>query len=289
MIDLPGFREIGIVGKECPCCGVEFSKRPGKQRECPSCHNVVYVRLRPLDRQKVLVTEAQTDEISSERRLADAIRWRNALLQSAEKNDIPGCVYWLKLLANTVGSIGMTKESVRLSIAAFILEGDAGLTECCASIHFDQKHRGYHSSELSEDYNAAKDMLRRHLNIEANWEHRENILSTAYLEFIYKISKASEPRPKAPALPCRSIKGVLREYSVYAEDSVPDEVCAGIVHVLEEEGKLPFRNVAQPGTGGALLSIGFGSWQVSTDQMRYEVTSWENMLRIEEVGEPKTL
>ena len=280
MIELPGFRDIGNLGKECPYCGVEFQKRPGKQRQCPACQNVVHVRLRPLDRQDVLVTKAQTDDIKSERRLVDAIRWRDNLLESARKNDVPNCIYWLKSLSSTVGSIGMTKDSVRLAIAALMLEGDQALRECCGSIHFAQKHHGYLSSEMSEDYDAARSMISKHLTVDVEWDILKDKLATEYLEFMYKISQSQERQPSPPPLPPRKIKGVLREYDVHAKDSISDTVCEGIVRTLEEEGKLPFRNVSQPGTNGVLLAMAFGSWRLSTDSETYEVMSFENMIGI---------
>ncbi len=50
---------IGNVEPVCPYCRSRLDGKPGRKMECPQCSNFIYVRTRPLDNQKVLVTEEQ--------------------------------------------------------------------------------------------------------------------------------------------------------------------------------------------------------------------------------------
>lgn len=49
--------DIGLTEKKCPYCGVSLSKFPGRKTKCKGCQNYIYVRTRPSDDQKILVTE----------------------------------------------------------------------------------------------------------------------------------------------------------------------------------------------------------------------------------------
>lgn len=60
------FKEIGRVTAECPHCNTPLGKFPGRKKKCPSCSESIYVRTRPSDRQKVLVTEAEATEIEEQ-------------------------------------------------------------------------------------------------------------------------------------------------------------------------------------------------------------------------------
>jgi hypothetical protein len=53
------FPAIGQLEARCPSCDHPFSKKPARKTKCRHCGNFCYVRTRPLDRQRVLVTEAQ--------------------------------------------------------------------------------------------------------------------------------------------------------------------------------------------------------------------------------------
>jgi hypothetical protein len=53
------FAEIGNSDAICPCCGESLEKKPGRKKKCPHCGNHIYVRTRPSDGEKVLVTVAQ--------------------------------------------------------------------------------------------------------------------------------------------------------------------------------------------------------------------------------------
>lgn len=47
----------------CPHCGAEISPPPTRKRKCPHCRETILVRTRPDNRQRVIVTEAQAEEI----------------------------------------------------------------------------------------------------------------------------------------------------------------------------------------------------------------------------------
>jgi len=47
----------------CPHCQHPLEKRPSRKKKCPHCGQYIYVRTRPSDRTKVLVTEKQAEEI----------------------------------------------------------------------------------------------------------------------------------------------------------------------------------------------------------------------------------
>lgn len=51
------FSAIGRTDSLCPYCLVAFPKRPQRKAKCPSCGEHVYVRSRPLDDARVLLTE----------------------------------------------------------------------------------------------------------------------------------------------------------------------------------------------------------------------------------------
>lgn len=60
-----GLKEIGEFDK-CPSCSSELEKVPKRKKKCESCGNYIFVRTRPLDRKKVLVTEEQAEQIEQE-------------------------------------------------------------------------------------------------------------------------------------------------------------------------------------------------------------------------------
>ncbi len=53
------FNEIGRLDNLCPNCEAPFATRPNKKTKCANCGSFVFVRTRPFDRQRVLVTESQ--------------------------------------------------------------------------------------------------------------------------------------------------------------------------------------------------------------------------------------
>lgn len=50
---------IGYTDPICPYCHQALEKKPAQKKKCPRCGNFIYVRTRPSDRQKILVTEDQ--------------------------------------------------------------------------------------------------------------------------------------------------------------------------------------------------------------------------------------
>lgn len=60
------FNEIGRLDNLCPNCEAPFATRPNKKTKCTKCGSVVFVRTRPFDRQRVLVTESQAALLETE-------------------------------------------------------------------------------------------------------------------------------------------------------------------------------------------------------------------------------
>ena len=56
-------KAIGNTEPVCPYCSNKLERMPGRKKKCPTCGNFIYVRTRPLDRKRVLVTEKQADEV----------------------------------------------------------------------------------------------------------------------------------------------------------------------------------------------------------------------------------
>lgn len=61
-----GLPLVGNVGPICPYCEEHLEKKPGRKKKCPYCGNYIHVRTRPSDQQRVLVTEAQAEEIEEQ-------------------------------------------------------------------------------------------------------------------------------------------------------------------------------------------------------------------------------
>ena len=57
---------IGNTEPICPYCSTELKKKPGAKKKCPECGNNIYVRTRPLDGAKILVTEDQIGELKTQ-------------------------------------------------------------------------------------------------------------------------------------------------------------------------------------------------------------------------------
>lgn len=56
------FNAIGNADPICPYCEHKFEKMPARKKECPECKKTIFVRTRPLDNKKVLLTGDQTIE-----------------------------------------------------------------------------------------------------------------------------------------------------------------------------------------------------------------------------------
>jgi uncharacterized Zn finger protein (UPF0148 family)/ribosomal protein L40E len=59
-------REGPVIVPLCPYCGSALKKLPQRKTLCPSCKKPIYVRSRPANRKKTLVTQEQADEIEEE-------------------------------------------------------------------------------------------------------------------------------------------------------------------------------------------------------------------------------
>jgi hypothetical protein len=57
---------IGNLNDVCPYCSSKLNRRPQKKKKCAQCGNYIYVRTRPTDRKRVLVTEKQIEEIEDQ-------------------------------------------------------------------------------------------------------------------------------------------------------------------------------------------------------------------------------
>jgi hypothetical protein len=57
---------IGCTKPVCPHCQQGLEKMPARKKKCPSCGEFIYVRTRPADRVKVLVTEEQAAAIEEQ-------------------------------------------------------------------------------------------------------------------------------------------------------------------------------------------------------------------------------
>lgn len=66
LIKKPQPAKIGNTDSICPYCQVPLAHRPGRKAKCPACGNYIYVRTRPADRQQVLVTQTQAEQIDEE-------------------------------------------------------------------------------------------------------------------------------------------------------------------------------------------------------------------------------
>jgi DNA-directed RNA polymerase subunit RPC12/RpoP len=62
----PELSAIGRLDNVCPYCEEELAKKPERKTACPHCGNYIFVRSRPFDRQRVLLTEAQTNQVEAE-------------------------------------------------------------------------------------------------------------------------------------------------------------------------------------------------------------------------------
>lgn len=60
--------EIGPIGKTdavCPHCETILPKFPGRKTACRACREFMFVRIRPLDRQRVLVTDLEAEKVEA--------------------------------------------------------------------------------------------------------------------------------------------------------------------------------------------------------------------------------
>lgn len=61
-----GLPKIGVSDPVCPYCSGVLDKKPAKKKKCPHCGKFIYVRTRPQDQVKVLVTDQQAELIEEQ-------------------------------------------------------------------------------------------------------------------------------------------------------------------------------------------------------------------------------
>jgi len=59
-------KDVGNLDDICPHCSKRLTKWPQRKTKCPFCGKYILVRTRPTDRQRVLVTEKQAEEIEAQ-------------------------------------------------------------------------------------------------------------------------------------------------------------------------------------------------------------------------------
>ena len=59
-------KDIGNIDDVCPYCSKLLTKRPQRKAKCPHCERFIFVRTRPTDRKRVLVTENGAKEIEEQ-------------------------------------------------------------------------------------------------------------------------------------------------------------------------------------------------------------------------------
>lgn len=57
---------IGNTDPICPYCSKALDRMPGRKKKCPHCGKYMYVRTRPADRQRILVTEQGAKDIDEQ-------------------------------------------------------------------------------------------------------------------------------------------------------------------------------------------------------------------------------
>lgn len=73
---------------ECPCCQKPLSKIPDRKTKCPHCSEFMFVRTRPKDNVRVLVTEKEAGEIDEEKALMFGTYGFNADEKEVEKERV---------------------------------------------------------------------------------------------------------------------------------------------------------------------------------------------------------
>ncbi len=58
--------EIGRLDDHCPYCGAALKKRPARRTACKQCLHDIFVRTRPLDKERVLLTEQEAKVVELE-------------------------------------------------------------------------------------------------------------------------------------------------------------------------------------------------------------------------------
>jgi len=62
----PKYETLGNTEPVCPYCAKPLDKMPGRKTKCPFCANYMYVRTRPADKKRVVVTEQDAAKINEQ-------------------------------------------------------------------------------------------------------------------------------------------------------------------------------------------------------------------------------
>ena len=62
----PKYETLGNTEPVCPYCAKPLDKMPGRKTKCPFCANYMYVRTRPADKKRVVVTEQDAAKIDEQ-------------------------------------------------------------------------------------------------------------------------------------------------------------------------------------------------------------------------------
>lgn len=62
----PKYETLGNTEPVCPYCAKTLDKMPGRKTKCPFCANYMYVRTRPADKKRVVVTEQDAAKIDEQ-------------------------------------------------------------------------------------------------------------------------------------------------------------------------------------------------------------------------------
>ena len=64
-------KSIGNTDAVCPHCDQHLDKMPGRKKKCPHCGEFMFVRTRPSDKKRVLVTLNQAEQIEEQWSIVD--------------------------------------------------------------------------------------------------------------------------------------------------------------------------------------------------------------------------
>ena len=57
-------RAYGRTDSNCPCCSAQFARRPIAKTKCKNCQRYIFVRTRPTDSERVLLTEEDAEQVA---------------------------------------------------------------------------------------------------------------------------------------------------------------------------------------------------------------------------------
>ena len=99
-------KQLGTDTPNCPYCGIPLSKMPVRATVCKSCKNKFYVRTRPYDEKKIIMTEKDIQELDAEWKLISFMKelgdkyfiCEEELKELRHTNSIPPAdVFWWKI------------------------------------------------------------------------------------------------------------------------------------------------------------------------------------------------